>query len=295
MSPRPLRPFVAAVLVAAGASSAHADLTDEQRPIQSELYGFQQASADAPAQGERAAPAFTRPVADCLAVVARGTQLGIAPTEALDGVAGKYLFKRAGETCEAYGRWKLIVETAVVIVEAHHKLQLTKHIEAGEVTSAWVKQFGDPAHACIKAIDGALAAGADATATITIDGEAITLPAAKTTWCQALIDWTSQFGAATDKAKADAEAAVRAKYTKHKIGGDRLKLMVEYDDVSWRVAGCAVEDDVAKLKKAGALFQWLENSDGTHTIRKYTFSGDKLIKTTNRTFTTEEAAYRGCR
>lgn len=59
--------------------------------------------------------------------------------------------------------------------------------------------------------------------------------------------------------------------------------------------GCEKIDDVAVLAKATVLFQWLENANGTHTIRKYVFAGNAVKGKSDKTFRTEAAAYAGCR
>lgn len=102
-----------------------------------------------------------------------------------------------------------------------------------------------------------------------------------------------QVGAADAAAKAK---AMEEKYTSAGVAGDKLKLFLEYDDVYWRTAPkCETEDDPKKLARAKALFQWLDNADGTVTIRKYQFAGNKVAKISNQTFTTADKAYKGCR
>jgi hypothetical protein len=294
-TPVPILATALAVLALAP-RAAHADLDDAQRAVVLELYQYLDSIEYAHNDGDRAADRFTHTTADCNAVIVKAQQAGVAPTEAIDGPNGtRFLFKRAGEKCAEYGRWKLMVDTAVVIAVAQQRLGITKSIDVGEVTGEFTKPYAAAGQACVKAVDAALAAGAPADAKIKVGNEEVTLAEGKTKWCEPVIAWAGQFAAATDKARADAAAALEAKYTKYGIGGDRLAWFTEYDDTSWRVPGCEVEDDIKKLKKAPVLFQWLENSDGSIDLRKLLFKGDKLIKRTDRTFQTEQAAYRGCR
>ncbi len=62
----------------------------------------------------------------------------------------------------------------------------------------------------------------------------------------------------------------------------------------WRNTKCEKTDDVAELAKAKVLIHWLENANGTHTIRHYTFNGNKVSKT-EKSYITEAAATKGCR
>jgi hypothetical protein len=84
------------------------------------------------------------------------------------------------------------------------------------------------------------------------------------------------------------------KYRALGVAGDRLELFVEYDDVSFLGKKCVGIDDIKKLVKAKAVYQWLDNSDGTITIRKYTFKKNKY-KVSEKTYLTEAKAYKGCK
>ncbi len=100
-----------------------------------------------------------------------------------------------------------------------------------------------------------------------------------------------EFIAVEYKAK---QAERSKKYEEAGIKGAKLALMVEYDDVYWRGKGCEKIDDVAVLAKATRLYQWLENADGTHTIRTYLFAGNAVKGKSEKKYQTEAAAYRGC-
>jgi hypothetical protein len=145
---------------------------------------------------------------------------------------------------------------------------------------------------CIATIDAMTKAGS-APAKLNIDGDQVALGDLKNT-CQAVID----YGAAVEvlvQAEHKAKLAeISKKYEAAGIKGAKLDLLIEYDDVYWRNTKCEKTDDVAELAKAKVLIHWLENSDGTQTIRRYTFNGSKVSKT-EKTYNTEEAAQRGCR
>lgn len=95
---------------------------------------------------------------------------------------------------------------------------------------------------------------------------------------------------------ADARAAYKtrrekalAPYIAAGIGGKKLDLMIEYDGVYWRLPGGAKSDDPKKLAAAKVLFHWLEAKDPdpryvVHTIRKYQFKGNDLVKVSEKKY-----------
>jgi hypothetical protein len=149
------------------------------------------------------------------------------------------------------------------------------------------------AKACVKAIDAAMAAGKGETR-LPLKPE-LSLAEIKAQICEPGIAYFAKVDKLLKGAKDAAVSATAEKYKKVGIKGDRLKLFVEYDNIYWYKKGCESKtDDPAELKKAKALFQWLENADGTHTIRKFTFKGDKY-KVSEKTYSTMARAYKGCK
>jgi hypothetical protein len=108
--------------------------------------------------------------------------------------------------------------------------------------------------------------------------------------CDVLVKWGEYMNAS---GAANFEK-IAPKYRELGVDGDRLKLFVEYDGVYFRGKGCEIITDIKKLVKAKYVYHWLENSDYTHTIRKYTFKGNKY-KVSEKTYTTEAKAYKGCK
>ena len=60
--------------------------------------------------------------------------------------------------------------------------------------------------------------------------------------------------------------------------------MIAWDGVGWRGVDGDLVRDPAKLAKATVLFHWLEDGDGIHTIRRFQFSGNKLVGKSERTY-----------
>lgn len=110
------------------------------------------------------------------------------------------------------------------------------------------------------------------------------------TSCQALAAW----GAYLNQSGEANFEKVAPRYRAVGVDGERLRLFVQYDNVSFRGKRCEIIDGVAPLAKAKYVYQWLENADDTHTIRKYTFSGNRY-KISEKTYLTEAKAYKGCK
>lgn len=152
--------------------------------------------------------------------------------------------------------------------------------------------------ACLAAVDAAYAAGAKPADPIVLHDKQLTLGAARTEICQALVDWAVQYPILIEQAqRADLEARLTP-WRAAGVTGERLALFAEAgaDFDGWYVKGCKEATSHKQLKTAKAVFQWFYPPDGGHLIRKYTFKGDKIASTTERTFVTEERAYAvGCK
>ena len=71
--------------------------------------------------------------------------------------------------------------------------------------------------------------------------------------------------------------------------------MFAHYDMEWYLPGCRQSTgDPRKLKTAKVLFQWLTAGDGTITIRKFVFKGDRY-RIIDSSYHTEGRAYAGCR
>jgi hypothetical protein len=108
--------------------------------------------------------------------------------------------------------------------------------------------------------------------------------------CKSLAAWSEHMNRS---AEANFEK-VAPPYRALGIDGDRLRLFVQYANVSFRGRGCEKIDDDAVLARQKYVYQWLENADGTHTIRKYTFKGNRYTVSEKR-YLTEARAYAGCK
>ena len=146
---------------------------------------------------------------------------------------------------------------------------------------------------CLATLDAMIKAGSTGTTKIKVGGTDVTIDDAKKT-CQGAIDYATAFNGLIQKEREAKRAEIAKKYEAAGIKGAKLALFVEYDDVYWRNTKCEKTDDVAELAKAKVLIHWLENANGTQTIRRYTFTGNKVAKT-EKTYKTEALAQKNCR
>ncbi|MEO8705165.1 MAG: hypothetical protein ABI867_34285 [Kofleriaceae bacterium] len=146
---------------------------------------------------------------------------------------------------------------------------------------------------CLATIAAMIKAGSAPSTKLKVESGEVTLEELTKT-CQAVVDHGTAFNALIAEEQKAKRGDIAKKYEAAGIKGDKLALLIEYDDVYWRNTKCEKTDDVAELAKAKVLIHWLENSDGTQTIRRYTFNGSKVSKT-EKTYNTEAAAQRGCR
>jgi hypothetical protein len=103
-------------------------------------------------------------------------------------------------------------------------------------------------------------------------------------------------------ARAELRKAIEktmAPYVAAGIGGKKLDLMIQYDGVYWRLPGGERTDDPKTLAAATTLFHWLEaddREDGNyviHTIRKFQFKGNDLVKVSEKTYRKKKGAALG--
>jgi hypothetical protein len=176
-------------------------------------------------------------------------------------------------------------------MQLEHWMTMVKADDAGSVKDQLVPK----AEACVKAIDAALAAGVPGTTTVRHpNGSQVTFTDARPR-CVKLVDAAREFEAKVTAREEEKRRKALAKYQAVGIKGKRLELFAHYDHIEWYYAGCkSSTDDPNKLKAAKALFQWLTDSNGVITIRKYTFAGDNY-KVSEKTYTSERAAYSGCK
>jgi hypothetical protein len=122
----------------------------------------------------------------------------------------------------------------------------------------------------------------------------LTLAEFETRICKPLSTEVPDWVAAGRKVHRARREKAMAPYAAAGIGGKKLDLMIDYEGVYWRLAGGEKTDNPKKLAAASVLFHWLEGPARlgivSHTVRRYQFKGNDLVKTTEKTYTTVQGA-----
>lgn len=312
---------VAGILTVAGAAGAQSDEDYKIREkAGSELGQFANAIADVDHGGGHAGGRWplTEDPGACRAALAKvkaagmkadawmlssafkrypGTEGGARQWKQTDNY--EYPFAKASELCAAYEARRMLAVTLYPEMSNLDgfisTLDLKAHMKPGELGDDWWKGPVDKGTQCGALVDKLVAAGAPTDLAVGWrQTHKWTLAEYKQNVCQALLDWGNELKTGIGAAKQADRDKIAAKYKAHGIKGKRLELFVEYDSVYWRGKGCEIIDDVKVLAKAKKLHHWLENDDGTHTIRTYTFKGDNYTSKDKR-YKKEKDAYKGCK
>jgi hypothetical protein len=287
--------LAAAAVALAVPAEARAELSQEAQDLTFGFRAYEIAVRDAKESGYRAISQFTEPAESCTALIQKAKALGVGPDEQLKGLAGPFPFKRTAQLCATYRTWKRNLDGAALLDAFYTMAPNLETIKPGDYGDTAVKNWGLAAKKCVEQVGEVIASGADATQKIKDVSNTELSLAEGQQFCQRVLDWSDGFAAETKRVAEEKAAAIRAKYTKLGITGDRLDNFVYYDNVQWMVSGCVAEENLQKLKRATVLFQWLEHNDGTYGVRRFQFRGDKLVRTSEQRYLTSAAATRGCR
>lgn len=205
------------------------------------------------------------------------------------------LLGEAPKLCADYAAWLKVIMPAHLVEAAASTIETIGSIEPEAWGPYVADQWAEQARECTKGVTDALAAGVPADRKTMIVDAQLTLGEGEQRYCQGLLAESKSMGEKIAAAHA-ADLAKRSEPWKQAgFTGDRLDLMVEHDLIDWMGKGCQRITDMKALKRASVLFQWWETDDGVITIRRFQFKGDKLARTTEKTYTLRENAYRGCK
>lgn len=201
--------------------------------------------------------------------------------------------------CKRYEDFYVHEYVEAAVMEAWQTESTQKRPVEG-MYEAEAQRVGISGRLCAEWVDKALAHGFAATDKVESSRygmPTVELGQAKATYCQPAIAFEGKMVEAVKKLAADKHQAIVDVYKKAGIKGKRLELYVSYgmpDNTGFYAAGCGTTvESLPALKKAKKLFVWLEGPQG-YTIRKFTFKGDNYT-VSERTYSTQEGAYRGCR
>lgn len=244
------------------------------------------------------------------------TQNGTS-TECLDAVAGARkegattlwheVFEHFGGKLDDNHHWTITLDQAAEICKeaTFYADVVLKDLDTfGQASVAFDKlmQFGITEGAidyqrkaverCGPAVDELLAAAVPPTFPYPV-GEAKTVAELKAKVCE---HGKQTLKRVVDTVVANA-AKARAPFMKAGIEGDKLALMLQYDG-SVFLPGGAASDNLRRYAAASSLFVWLTSDpDGddyvVHTVRKYQFKGNKLVRDSEKTYRKKRGANLG--
>jgi hypothetical protein len=277
-----------ALLVTLAPTRAHADDAAERKAVAVRVLMQHVATLASAKKGFFAH--FAADASACRKAIQDGTAAGMKPLDTfdtLDAVMGELAWQNAGRICDEYAR--LLPMRSAVAAVAPLLIRVQTIYANGEghrgMRGDVYRQYAEGARACVAAVDQAIKDGAPSDVGFTprenINEALLTLVEARKQ-CSDFIAWGKDAGAAVDTEEKAAEAALREKYAKHGITGDRLKYLMESDNRYVRGKGCKVLD-LAGKKKAAVFFEMSEG-DTYWVVYKMTYKGDRLVKTTERRF-----------
>ncbi len=296
-------PFVLSVT---SAGVARADDDDRKRELINKLTTFDFVVYNFEFQdGINAEPGFAAEAAACTAIVDQLKDLGVPPTEVLYGKK-EFLFRKAPEKCERYGKIRTLVLTFPKIKEATQSASQLGDAKPGESgATRFAGNMVTTGAACVATINDAEAKGAPMDVAIkhVFYGKDLTAAEVRT-WCEEAGKKAAALQGASAGADADKKKAARERYTKHGAAGDKLEWLLHYDQEGkgseWYLSGCKTSSDPKTLAKAKVLIVWMVasvNGDGSHSLRKLTFKGNKLVKDQEKSWPAHEKskAYSFCK
>ena len=164
-----------------------------------------------------------------------------------------------------------------------------KLLERTQVPADNEARLHELAARCTSEVDRLLADGMPTDIAVDVSDRAplrITMKDAKDKICSPLAKIAATF--AKDARAADAKrlARIAAPYKAAGARGERLELLVDHIDYAMYGVGGGELSTAKQLAKASVIFELLgpNTADGTYTLRRYQFRGNKLVSTTSRTF-----------
>ena len=231
--------------------------------------------------------------AGCTEVVAKARKLGLKSLRGnFKSIGGKSIpdqmtyevtLDQADKGCKEYGYYYAIGKYADTWTKIVRDLD-TLNVDTAP-SPDFVKADLELAGKCAKMADEILAAGVPANLSWKLVGAGpFTVADIKPKFCEALTKAANKF----TKDMAAAIEKEKAKYTKYGINGDKLEFMMAYPGRVF-LPGRKGPDDMKPYAAASTMFIELSGEPDaadmvTFTVRRYQFSGNKLLKTTEKTY-----------
>ncbi len=218
-------------------------------------------------------------VADCRTALAAANKTGIKPTDMVEIWGEKKLWRGVQKMCDE-------LATALPFVPLAEK--------AGDGIGKAVHPYDDPdwrrisvapITAALAELDKAIAAGVPTDVKFTVgdtNNEVVTTIAEARAAALVQIDLGKKADIAI-KAKADAETAeIRDRWVKLGAKGDRVKFLMDADNIILLGKNCRELGEAARIK--APVFYQVNEDDTFWWVWKTTFKKDKLVRTDHRKY-----------
>jgi len=270
--------------------SAYADEEGDRLNARTGMYSFAHFVHDATTAGDFNGIAGTDP-ATCDETVKKGTAAGLKPTDTFDTDDSPMLWRKAPDVCAEYKKMHALAKVIEKLVKPWESItafaSLTRPDGSPDpsVRGDAYRASVEEAKKCVKIIDEAIQAGVKADVKYAPNGNSsettFTLTEARKK-CSDWVSWGTGAAKADDDRAAAEVAALKAKYGKLGITGDRLTYLVKYGYQPVFGKGCGELSGKA-LKTAPAFYQ-LGQDDIAWIVYKTEFKGDKQISYTSKRY-----------
>jgi hypothetical protein len=231
--------------------------------------------------------------ADCVAAVDRARKTGakqltndaFKPIGTAVGNTYAITIDRAAQVCSDYAPYETIAKQGNALESAWSELTTLKP-ETG-YSAAGLQVFID-GKKCRAAADALAGAKLPASLPFHIPGNGIGIDVTVGNVKQKVCEHISQVARDILGAAAAADKKDTERFTKYGVAGDRLDLLKK----NWGflfLPGGKSSNDVKTYASAAIIFEWTTSDPDdagivTHTVRRYQFKGNKLVNTTEKTY-----------
>jgi hypothetical protein len=217
-----------------------------------------------------------RPITGCHAALATARSAGVSVTDAQT------------DTCKTFVAYHQLAEAEAALTDSQQWNYFLTEIDIASNHEENGATMAASAARCNAELTRLLAAGMPTDIPVRIgNSKPIMIPMrdAKAKVCAPLAKASKSFATDVATARTERYAETAAPYKKVGITGDRLNLLVDHASYAMYAVGGAELTTPKQLKSAAIIFELLgPGTEGTYTLRRYTFRGDKLVSTTSREF-----------
>jgi len=190
--------------------------------------------------------------------------------------------------CDEFRTYHLLAEGEKAAGEAKDWLRFLANIDMATNHEENGAKMAASAKKCVSEIERLAAAGMPMDVVVRIaNTDPVELPMSqvKDKICAPLAKAAGSFAKDVGTARTERTEAIAKPYKAAGITGERLNLLVDHIDYAMYGVGGNQLRTPQQLKNAKVIFELLgPGTDGLYTLRRYQFSGDKIVSTSSRDF-----------